>query len=185
MQPRCRAGVTQRPPRRTGWKCVYTLVKFRINFSGVRGRVCPRVVIFQKSGLRETFGEKSKQAEGGGAQGVPGFPPHGRGAQREEVVWPGPGIAVHKGASHGARDGAIIGSLPAPPVGQPPPLDGHLSAGRGRSPVSLLQVEREKSGRELRGRSSEGEGLFPRAPSPHLRDCCALHVQRTLVPHVR
>lgn len=74
MQPRCRAGVTQRPPRRTGWKCVYTLVKLRINFSGVRGRVCPRVVIFQKSGLRETFGEKSKQAEGGGSSGGAGVP---------------------------------------------------------------------------------------------------------------
>lgn len=75
MQARCRAGVTQRPPSRTGWKYVYMLVKLRINFSGVRGRVCPRVVIFQKSGLRETFGEKSKQAEEGGSLGGAGVLP--------------------------------------------------------------------------------------------------------------
>lgn len=185
MQPRCRAGVTQRPPSRTGWKYVYMLVKLRINFSGVRGRVCPRVVIFQKSGLRETFGEKSKQAEeGGNLRGCRGSP-RADGAHRGRRCrgWGRASLSVTR--IPGARDGARSGSLPAPPVRPPPPLDGHLSAGQGHSSASLLQVEREKRGRELRGRSSHGEGLFPRAPSPHLRDYAVLCVQRCLVPHVR
>lgn len=121
----------------------------------------------------------------GGAQGVPGVPPARTGLTAGGGGVAGPGVVIHKGASHGTRDGASNGSLPDPPVGLPPPLDGHLSAGWGRFPASLLQVEREKSGREFRVRSSESEGLFPRAPSPHLRGCSARHTPRSLVSHVR